>query len=149
MTEPTNAAWRALIAEHAQEFRANDGRVGGSLRGRDVLLLTTTGARTGEPRMVVLVYFRIDDRVVVVGSKGGAARDPGWVHNLRATPRAHVELGTVGYDVVARELPAGERLRAYREIVMREPRFGDYQAKTTRVIPLFELRRRAAADPRS
>jgi deazaflavin-dependent oxidoreductase (nitroreductase family) len=148
MTEPTNAAWRALIARHAEEFRANQGTVSGRFRDQNLLLLTTTGARTGELRMVVLVYFLLEGRMIVAGSKGGASHHPGWVHNLRATPRAHVEVGSTSYDVAARELPAEERLRAYREIVRREPRFGDYQAKTSRTIPLFELRRVGATRTR-
>lgn len=141
MTEPTDAAWRALIAKHAEEFRAHEGRVGGRFRDEDLLLLTTTGARTGQPRLVVVSYFRLEDRLIVVGSKGGGPRHPSWVHNLRAAPRAHVELGLERYAVDARELPPAERLPAYREIISRAPRFGDYQAKTNRVIPLFDLRR--------
>jgi len=141
MTEPTNAAWRALVAKHVEEFRSSHGTVGGRLRGSRVLLLTTTGARTGRPRMVALIYFTVDGHMIVVGSKGGAAKDPGWVHNLRAHPRAHVEVDTADYDVAARELPASERHCAFREVVLQEPRFAEYQDKTERVIPLFELRR--------
>jgi deazaflavin-dependent oxidoreductase (nitroreductase family) len=123
-----------------EEFRANDGKVGGPVTG-DVVLLTTTGARSGQPRLSPLVYFTIDDRILVAGSYGGAAVDPAWVHNLRANSKAHVEVGTESYDVTARELPLDERNALYDKVIELMPVFGEYQAKTSRVIPLFELQR--------
>jgi deazaflavin-dependent oxidoreductase (nitroreductase family) len=122
------------------EFRANDGKVGGPVTG-DVVLLTTTGARSGQPRLSPLVYFTIDDRMLVAGSYGGAPVDPAWVHNLRANSKAHVEVGTESYDVTARELPLDERNALYDKVIELMPVFGEYQAKTSRVIPLFELQR--------
>src|SRR6185312_10528979 len=122
-------------------FRANEGRVGGQFEGNDLLLLTTTGAKSGQPRLAPLAYFMIDGKLIIVGSKGGYENSPDWVHNLRANPRAHVEVGTASYDVVARELPIVERDAVYPKIVALQPAFGDYQAKTSRVIPLFELAR--------
>ena len=124
-----------------EEFRANKGVVGGPFAGATLLLLTSTGAKSGEPRLSPLAYLTIDDKMIIVGSKAGADTNPAWVHNLRANPRAHIEVGTEAYDVVARELPADERDATYPKIVEMAPTFGDYQANTSRVIPLFELQR--------
>ena len=124
-----------------EEFRANDGVVGGPFEGATLLLLTTTGAKSGEPRLSPLAYLTIDGKMIIVGSKAGADTNPHWVHNLRANPRAHVEIGTDAYDVLARELPEDERDATYPKVVAVAPGFGDYQSKTDRVIPLFELQR--------
>ena len=124
-----------------EEFRANAGVVGGPFEGATLLLLTTTGAKSGQPRLSPLAYLTIDGTMIIVGSKAGADTNPHWVHNLRANPRAHIEVGTYDYDVVARELPDDERDAAYPKIVEVAPGFGDYQSKTSRVIPLFELQR--------
>jgi deazaflavin-dependent oxidoreductase (nitroreductase family) len=141
MTEPTDLAyWQALNNPVVDEFRANGGTVNG-FNGADVLLLTTTGAKSGQPRLTPLAYFMIDGKLIIVGSKGGFDRHPDWVHNLRANTHAHVEVGTTNYDVVARELPSVERDDTYPKVVALQPGFGDYQAKTSRVIPLFELTR--------
>jgi deazaflavin-dependent oxidoreductase (nitroreductase family) len=83
----------------------------------------------------------IDGKLIIVGSKAGFDRHPDWVHNLRANTHAHVEVGTTNYDVVVRELPAVERDETYPKVVALQPGFGDYQAKTSRVIPPFELTR--------
>ena len=126
-----------------EEFRANNGVVGGPFEGATLLLLTTTGAKSGEPRLSPLVYLTIDDRMFIVGSKAGADTNPAWVHNLRANPRAHIEVGAAAgikaHDVVARELSAEEREAAYPKIVEQAPVFADYQANTSRIIPVFEL----------
>lgn len=97
------------------EFRANDGKVGPPFEGATLLLLTTTGAKSGRPRLAPLVYHNIDGMVVIVGSKAGADTNPDWVHNLRANPRAHVEVGTDAYDVVAREMSLDERNEALHD----------------------------------
>ena len=123
-----------------QEFRASGGRVGGPFAG-DIVLLTMTGAKSGHPRLSPLAYFTIDGKMLLVGSFGGAPKDPAWVQNLRAKPEAHVEVGTESYDVIARELPRDERDALFDKLVELAPVFGDYQAKTSRVIPLFELQK--------
>ena len=133
-------ALKTFNGDVVEEFRANDGKVGGPVTG-DVVLLTTTGAKSGQPRLSPLVYFTIDDRMLVAGSFGGAPVDPAWVHNLRANSKAHVEVGTESYDVIAREVPREERDALYDKVVALVPVFGEYQAKTSRVIPLFELQR--------
>ena len=124
-----------------EEFRSNAGVVGGPFEGATLLLLTTTGRKSGQPRLNPLVYFTIDDRIIIVGSKAGSDTNPDWVHNLRANPHAHIEIGTDAYDVTAHELPAQERDAVFARIVAQASGFGEYQAKTDRVIPLFELSR--------
>jgi deazaflavin-dependent oxidoreductase (nitroreductase family) len=125
------------------EFRANDGKVGGQFANANLLLLHTTGAKSGEPRVSPLAYFRVDGKLIIIGSFAGAPVSPAWVHNLRANPQARVEvgasLGVQVLDVAARELPADERAALFDKITAIAPGFAEYQAKTTRVIPLFEL----------
>lgn len=136
---PDTETIKAFNQSIVEEFRANDGKVGGQFAGADLLLLTTTGAKSGQPRLTPLAYLRIDGKLIIIGSFAGADVNPAWVHNLRANPAAHVEIGTESFDVVARELPPAERDAAFPKITAAAPGFGDYQAKTTRVIPLFEL----------
>jgi deazaflavin-dependent oxidoreductase (nitroreductase family) len=123
----------------ADEFRANGGKVTGQFADADLLLLTTMGAKSGERRVSPLAYFRIDGRLIIIGSFAGAPINPAWVHNLRANPQAHIEIGTDSYDVTARELPRAERDELFDKVVAAAPGFAEYQANTTRVIPLFEL----------
>jgi deazaflavin-dependent oxidoreductase (nitroreductase family) len=123
------------------EFRTNGGKVGGPFEGATLLLLTSTGAKSGQPRLAPLAYLTIDGKMIIIGSKAGADTNPDWVHNLRANPSAHVEVGAETYDVTARELPAAERDEVFPKIVAVAPGFGEYRAKTTRVIPLFELQK--------
>ncbi|WP_099039665.1 nitroreductase/quinone reductase family protein [Mycobacterium neglectum] len=142
MTEiPDAETMKAFNANIVDEFRANGGKVGGPFEGGTLLLLTTTGVKSGQPRLAPLAYLTIDDKMIIIGSKAGADTNPDWVHNLRANPRAHVEVGTTDYDVTARELPPAERDAVYPKIVEQSPVFGDYQANTSRVIPLFELQK--------
>ncbi|AHC25388.1 MULTISPECIES: nitroreductase family deazaflavin-dependent oxidoreductase [Mycobacteriaceae] len=122
-----------------EEFRANAGKVGGPFEGSTLVLLHTVGAKSGQPRLSPLAYLEIDGKALVVGSYAGAPKDPAWVHNLRANPSARIEIGTDAYDVTARELPADERDATYPKIVEKAPVFAEYQAKTSRAIPLFEL----------
>lgn len=137
MTEITN--FKDFNAGIIEEFRANGGKVGGPFEGGNLLLLHTTGAKTGQPRLSPLAYFALEDRIFIVGSFAGSDKDPAWVHNLRANGRAHIEVGTTRYDVVARELPRDERDELYPKVVELAPVFAEYQAKTSRVIPIFEL----------
>ncbi|OKH85960.1 hypothetical protein EB75_09225 [Mycobacterium sp. ST-F2] len=140
MTEFTDAAsFHAFNAAIVDEFRANGGKVGGQFEGGNLLLLHTTGAKSGQPRMSPLAYLPVDGKIIIVGSKAGADTNPDWVHNLRANPHARIEIGEDQYDVAARELPADERDATYPLITAVAPQFADYQAKTSRVIPLFEL----------
>jgi deazaflavin-dependent oxidoreductase (nitroreductase family) len=142
MTEiPDAETMKAFNNSIVDEFRANGGKVGGPFEGATLLLLTTTGAKSGRPRLAPLAYLTIDGKTIIIGSKAGADTNPDWVHNLRANPQAHIEVGSDAYDVTARELPPEERDEMYPKVVELAPGFGDYQAKTSRVIPLFELQR--------
>src|SRR5215218_3776480 len=85
-----------------EEFRANGGKVGGPFQGATLLLLHTTGAKSGKPRLSPLAYLTVDGRMLIIGSYAGAPKDPAWVHNLRAHPQAHIEVGTEAYDVDVR-----------------------------------------------
>jgi deazaflavin-dependent oxidoreductase (nitroreductase family) len=139
--KPDPGTLKAFNKTIADEFRTNAGKVGGRFEGNELLLLTTTGGKSGEPRVAPLVAFRIDARLLIVAGYGGADVNPGWVHNLRADPRAHVEVATDSFDVVAHELDPSERETIIPKINATTPAFAfaNYQSKTTRTIPIFEL----------
>src|SRR5580693_5128327 len=123
------------------EFRANDGKVTGQFTGADLLLLTTTGAKSGQPRLSPLAYQSVDGKLLIIAGYGGADINPAWVHNLRANPAAQIEIGTQSFDAVARELPPVERDEIVPKITELAPIFAEYQAKTSRVIPIFHLQK--------
>jgi len=137
--KPDPDTLKALNTNVTDEFRANAGKVGGRFEGHELLLLTTTGANSGEPRVAPLVAFRIDGKLLIVAGYGGADVNPAWVHNLRADPRAHVVLATDSFDVVAHELGPSEREVIIPKFNATTPAFANYQSKTTRTIPIFEL----------
>jgi deazaflavin-dependent oxidoreductase (nitroreductase family) len=144
MTEvPDTATINAFNSSIIDEFRANGGKVAGQFEGANLLLLTTTGAKSGQTRVSPLAYFRVDGKLIIIGSFAGAPFNPAWVHNLRANPSAHVEVGSQSgiesFDVTARELPTAERDELFEKVAAAAPGFVEYQAKTSRVIPLFEL----------
>ena len=143
MTEqfPDAATINAFNKGIIDEFRANDGNVTGQFADANLLLLTTTGAKSGQRRVSPLAYFRMDGKLIIIGSFAGAPVSPAWVHNLRANPQAHVEVGTDAFDVTARELPSDERHEVYPKVTTVAPGVAESQAKTSRVIPLFELHR--------
>ncbi|OBH05403.1 MULTISPECIES: nitroreductase family deazaflavin-dependent oxidoreductase [unclassified Mycobacterium] len=140
--KPDTETLKALNHNITDEFRANAGKVGGRFEGNELLLLTTKGAKSGEPRVAPLVVFRIDGKLLIVAGYGGADINPAWVHNLRANPRARVEVATASFDVVAHELDASERETIIPKINAAVPAFAfeKYQSKTKRTIPIFELR---------
>src|SRR5271163_2042119 len=110
MTESADiAALQTFNQTLVDEFRANGGKVTGQFANADLLLLTTTGAKSGQARVSPLAYFRIDGKLIIVGSFAGAPVNPAWVHNLRAKSQAHIEVGTESFDATARELPPAER----------------------------------------
>jgi deazaflavin-dependent oxidoreductase (nitroreductase family) len=124
------------------EFRANAGKVGGYFEGADLLLLHTTGARSGQPRLNPLVYARDEERFVVAASKGGADTNPDWYYNLVANPTTTIEVGTEQVPVRAilvTEEP--ERARLYAQLVAHRAGFGEYEQKTARKIPVILLER--------
>jgi deazaflavin-dependent oxidoreductase (nitroreductase family) len=136
-TETINAFNKGIV----DEFRANGGKVTGQFANAALLLLTTTGAKSGQSRVSPLAYFRLEDKLIIIGSFAGAPVNPAWVHNLRADPQAHVEIGTDAFDVTARELPSAERDELFPKIAALAPGFAEYHSKTSRGIPLFELQR--------
>ena len=134
------AGERDFNQHNIEEFRRNGGKVGGQFEGFPLLLLTSTGAKSGGQRVSPVAYFDIDGRIYIVGSAAGRDKSPGWVFNLRANPNASVEIGAdPPRPVVAREVPREERDRLYRIVVERAPGFGEYEKRTDRVIPMFEL----------
>ncbi len=130
--------WNAAIIE---EFRSNDGRVGGPFEGSPVLLLHTTGARSGAERVNPMMYLDLDDHRYVFASKAGADTDPDWYHNLVAHPEVTVEAGVETYRAHAAPVTGKDRDRVYAEQARRYPGFAEYATKTTRIIPVVELRR--------
>jgi deazaflavin-dependent oxidoreductase (nitroreductase family) len=123
------------------EFRANGGKVGGRWEGRDLLLLTTTGRKSGRAHTTPMVFTRDGDRLLVYASKGGAPAHPDWYLNLVADPRVVVEVGTERYDAAATPLEGEERDREFAAQAARVPTFAEYQEKTSRVIPVVALTR--------
>ena len=126
-----------------EEFRANGGKVTGMFKDRPLLLITTTGARTGKRRTNPLMYMRDGERLVVFASKGGAPTNPDWYHNLVANPTVTVEVGTETFDAQASVAGGPEHDELYARQAKDYPQFGDYQAKTKRQIPVIILERKA------
>ena len=140
MPDDDMASEREFNARNIDEFRRNGGKVGGQFEGFPLLLLTSTGAKSGTERVNPVAYFDIDGKIYVVGSAAGRESSPGWVFNLRANPQASVEIGADRpKPVVAQELSREERDRIYQIVVQRAPGFGEYEQLTDRVIPVFEL----------
>jgi deazaflavin-dependent oxidoreductase (nitroreductase family) len=131
---------RDFNERNIEEFRRNGGKVGGQFEGFPLLLLTSTGAKSGAQRVNPVAYFDIDRRIYIVGSAAGRDSNPAWVHNIRANPQVSVEIGLEApKPATARELPREERDSIYPIVVERAPGFGEYQQRTDRLIPVFEL----------
>ncbi len=124
-----------------EEFRANDGVVGGQFEGAPLLLLTTTGAKSGQPRTAPMMYRSEGERVFVFASKAGAPTNPDWYHNLVANPEVTVEVGVEKFTAHASEVTGAERDRIYAAQATEYPGFAEYEEKTDRVIPVVELKR--------
>jgi deazaflavin-dependent oxidoreductase (nitroreductase family) len=131
---------REFNRHNIDEFRRNGGKVGGQFEGFPLLLLTSKGAKSGAERVNPVAYFEVDGKIYIVGSAAGRDGNPGWVHNIRANPRVTVEIGSKApKPATARELPRDERDSIYQIVVERAPGFGEYQERTDRLIPVFEL----------
>ena len=126
-----------------EEFRANEGKVGGWFEGAPIVLLTSTGTKSGRPHTTPLMYLADGDRVVVFASKAGAPTNPQWFNNLVANPEAKAEVGTESFDVEAAVAEGEERDRLFEEQKRRYPQFGEYEMKTTRKIPVVVLNRKS------
>jgi deazaflavin-dependent oxidoreductase (nitroreductase family) len=133
--------WNKKIIE---EFRANEGRVGGPFEGAPMILIHHIGAKSGTERVTPLVYFPQDDgTMVIIASKGGAPTNPDWYHNVKANPAFDVEVGTETFPVAAEEVTGEERDEIWSKVVAANPGFGEYQQKTTRTIPVVRLTRQS------
>jgi deazaflavin-dependent oxidoreductase (nitroreductase family) len=128
--------WNTNIIE---EFRANDGKVGGQFEGAPMLLLHHKGAKSGTDRVNPLVFQRDGDRWVIFASKGGAPTNPDWFHNLVANPATEIEIGDAVVPVTARIAEGDERERLWSEQKKVMPGFADYEKNTTREIPVVVL----------
>ncbi len=127
-------------AQIIDEFRANEGRVGGRFEGTTLLLLHHTGARSGNSYVNPLAYQADDGRYVVFASKAGAPTNPAWYHNLKANPDTTVEVGIEEIPVHAEEASGEERDRLFRTQAERVPAFADYEQTTAgRIIPVLVL----------
>ena len=124
-----------------EEFRANQGKVGGMFEGMPILLVHHTGAKTGTERVNPVAYQKLDNGYAIFASKGGAPTSPDWYHNLLANPKASVEVGTDSFDVLAREAKGDERDRIWTTQKERIPSFAEYEEKTKgiRDIPVIVL----------
>lgn len=137
MAETTN--WNQQIIT---EFRANDGKVGGMFTGKPLLLLISTGAKSGQLRTNPLAYLPDGERMIIFATKGGFPTNPDWYYNLLAHPEAQVEVGTETFEVIASVVHGAERDQLYARQVAVTPIFGDYEQKTTRRIPVIALQRK-------
>lgn len=126
-----------------EEFRANEGKVGGPFKGANLLLLHTTGAKSGKERVSPMMYFKDGDRYVVIASKAGADTHPDWYHNLVAKPDVSIEVGTEQFDAHATVASEPERTQLYEKMESISRGFTEYKNKTDRVIPVITLRQKS------
>ena len=134
MSNPND--WNQKIIE---EFRANEGRVGGMFANTPLLLLHTTGAKSGKARMNPLAYLKDGERYVIIASKGGAPTNPDWYYNVVAQPEVQIEVGTEQMAARATVAEEPERAALYEKMVAKNPGFDEYRRKTTRTIPVIVL----------
>ncbi|MEV5329454.1 nitroreductase family deazaflavin-dependent oxidoreductase [Nonomuraea sp. N2-4H] len=126
-------------AEIIEEFRANEGRVGGMFEGQPLCLLTTKGAKSGKDVTTPVMYLKDGDDYIVIASNAGADNHPAWYHNLRATPEATLEVGTEKFTAKASFAEGDKRDQLYARMVEISPGFAEYEKKTTRLIPVVAL----------
>ena len=121
------------------EFRENGGKVGGPFEGAPLLLLHTTGAKSGQERVNPMMYQKLGDGFAVFASKGGAPTNPDWFHNVVANPHVKAEIGTDTIELTARVADDATRAPIWEAWKKANPGFADYEAKTTRQIPVVLL----------
>lgn len=131
--------WNRRLIE---EFHANGGDVSGPMAGTSLLLLTTTGAKSGQIRTSPLVYYDENGRLFVFASKAGASTNPDWYYNILAHPEVTLEKGTEKFSATGVVLEEEERARVYAKQAALSPRFAEYEKTTTRKIPVVELVRK-------
>ncbi len=140
-----NPAARLLFRTHALLYRLTGGRIGGRFNG-PVLLLTTTGRKTGQRRTRPLSYFRDGDRLILVASNGGKPVQPAWYWNLQANPDALVQVGDRRFAVRAEQVGPEEEARLWPRLITHAPAWGKYRDRTGRHVPIVVLRQCASAD---
>jgi deazaflavin-dependent oxidoreductase (nitroreductase family) len=139
-----NALFKLFVKGHVWLYQSSGGRRGNTMQGRKVLLLTTVGNKSGKPRTVPVVPFFDNGETYVIASMGGAPQHPAWYKNLLAHPEVGVQLGPDKWQARALTVDEGpERDRLWKAVVAQMPNFGQYQEKTTRVIPVVRLVRQA------
>lgn len=140
--KPMSDEFQDFNAGVVKEFRANEGKVGGMFEGKDLLLLTTIGAKSGEERISPLAFTRDGDRFVIAASMGGAPKNPAWYHNVIANPKVTLEIGTEKFTATATVIAdRAERDRLYAKMIEFSEGFAEYEKKTTRLIPVVVLER--------
>jgi F420H(2)-dependent quinone reductase len=131
---------RVMSALNTSIYRLSGGRLGGKwMYGAPILLLTTTGRKSGQKRTAPLLYLEDGERVVIVGSQGGMSKDPLWVKNLDADPNVEVEIGSRKRAMRARRGTSEEKARYWPALCKMYPDYADYQARTVRDIPVLIL----------
>lgn len=133
--------WKYFGDAHAFVYERSGGRLGARMAGRDMLLLTTTGRRSGAKPTLPLAYLRDGDALVIVASNGGQPTHPAWFHNLAADPRARVRAGREVFEARAEVASPAERARLWPKLVAYNPPYAGYERKTSREIPVVILRR--------
>jgi deazaflavin-dependent oxidoreductase (nitroreductase family) len=129
-----------------EEFRANEGRVGAPFQGATLLLLHTTGARSGEERVSPVAYLRVGEELAIFGSKAGAPTNPAWYHNLRTHPIVTVEVHGEKFKARAKVVDGEDYERLFQQHAKKMPGFNDYRQKTTRKLPVIVLERLDSED---
>ena len=143
MANPASGGADDYNTKIVEEFRANQGRVGGPLAGTPMILIHHIGARSGIERVSPLGCFpQADGRFAIVASNGGSPTHPDWYYNLKANPTTKAEVGPQTFTVLAEELDGTARAGLWPELVAEAPSLGEFQARTTRQIPVFMLTRR-------
>ena len=122
-----------------QEFRANDGKVGGMFEGMSLLLVHTTGAKSGQLRINPTAYIKDEENLIIATSKGGADSHPDWYHNLVSNPQVIVEVGSETISALAEVPSEPERSNLYDKLASKYPMFNEYKTKTKRVIPIIKM----------
>jgi deazaflavin-dependent oxidoreductase (nitroreductase family) len=130
---------KTMSSTHNALYRASGGRIGGRMQGMPVLLLNTTGRRSGKSRTTPLLYIRDDATFVVVGSNGGSSYVPAWWLNLRSSPEAEIEVGREHIRITARKASPDERARLWPEFTSRYAGYAKYATRTEREIPVVIL----------
>jgi len=139
MNSVSRWALRAFIGAHRLLYELSDGRVGGRMGAQRILLLTTTGRKSGALRTVPLVFFEDGERLVLVASNGGAARDPFWWRNLQSKPEALVQIDGEKRRMRARLASLEERARLWPRVKRENPSYAEYETRTSREIPVVLL----------